>query len=99
MMSRTEVQLLKLSKLLRGFDLKAVLLDKVSQVNQELVSKSTLENVETRDGLLVKPLMKPDALGTALSGVKEKVFDSYNESLKEIDAVCRRKIELLNSKT
>lgn len=93
MMNKTEAQLIKLSNMTKSVDVKALVLDKVTGLEDGIRSNLDHTRVEIKSGSSLIPLMGQDAIQT-FGRVKEKLLDSYAESLKEIENTCRRKVKL-----
>lgn len=98
MINKTEAQLTKLSNLLKSIDLKVNLMDKISNLEESLLSNPEHSIAETKDGSKLVPLMNKDTSQAMLFKVKEKLLESYSESFKEFESTCRRKIKLLRTK-
>lgn len=98
MINKTEAQLTRLSNLIKALDPKVLLAEKVQDLEELLVSDQKHSTIETKDGAIIHPLMGHYAAQTTLIKVKEKLIDSYSESLKEFEMTCRRKMKLLRSR-
>lgn len=93
MMNRTEAQLIKLSNIIKSVDVKALILDKTT-IEPGLLSVDQ-GSIETKSGSNLTPLLETKQSLQTFDRVKEKLLDSYGESLKEIESTCRRKVKLL----
>lgn len=94
MMNKTEAQLTKLSSMIKSVDPKSCVLDRVSGIEKALLSNKDQTRIDTKSGPLI-PLMGNEVAQVGLSKVKEKILESYCESLREIENTCRRKAKLL----
>lgn len=92
-MNKTEAQLIKLSNMIKGVDVKALILSK-TELESGLLSKSQ-GSIETKSGSNLTPLLEIRQSLQTFDRVKEKLLDSYRESLEEIESTCRRKVKLL----
>lgn len=92
MLNKTEAQLTKLANLIKSMDARRPL-DTVTTIETTLLSDPKHSRMESKAGPQY-PLLNCDIAQQLLTKVKEKIFEGYVESLKEIEATCRRKAKL-----
>jgi hypothetical protein len=97
MMIKTEAQLLRMCGHVKSVDTKLLAVDKIVQVEEALQYAGEHRNSESKK-TTPAPLMVPDFSEVLVSKVKEKIHDSYNDSLREIESTIRRKAKLLRAK-
>lgn len=100
MINKTEANLTRLSNLIKNIDPKAQILDKITGLDQDLVQSTNNSSLATSNGDNQAPiceLFDSELSKTMLARVKTDLIDSYVDSLREIENVCKRKIKLLKS--
>lgn len=97
MIHKMEVQLTKIHNLIKSVDPKSLILDRVTKLEDILLSDQGHTSLETKGGSQLHPLMGQSASQVIFPKIKEKILDSYCESLREIESTCRRKVLLLAS--
>uniref|UniRef100_A0A6G1SB13 N-alpha-acetyltransferase 25, NatB auxiliary subunit n=1 Tax=Aceria tosichella TaxID=561515 RepID=A0A6G1SB13_9ACAR len=95
MASKTGDKLGKISNMIKGVDLKSMVADKIVQVDETLLCDAKHCTGSESEKSPPIPLMSPNYSEILVSKVKEKIFDSYNDSLREIEAALQRKAKLL----
>lgn len=98
MINKTEAQLTRMSNVIRSIDPKALILDKIHNIDEALLSDKDQSRLETKAGSVLVPLMGVEYAHPTYIKVKEKLLESFSESLKEIENACRKKTRLFRFK-
>lgn len=100
MINKSETHLTRLSNLIKNIDPKTIILDKITSVDAQLASsnneQSSNESCPNKNSP-INQLLDAELCKTTLARVKTDIIESYTDSLREIENVCRRKIKLLKS--
>lgn len=96
MISKTEAQLTRMATAVKAVDVRSFIVQRTGQIEPAFSCDSKHCSKAESNGIV--PLLSADHSEISLAKVRELIFDSYNESLREIESTIRRKIKLLRAK-